>query len=258
MFTILIQGPLRNQLSLEAIPFYKKYGKVIFVHYDYDDMREYEKLGVELLKIYEPITDNIFNFNNTFLQTNGVLNGLYKVTTEFTIKVRSDESFPNLDKFIENILQNPDKIHVTNLYSFKDEEHKFCLGNHIFAGKTSLMLNAFQWANDACMGKINNVQISDRLVYIDTDGNSIMMWSEILQTVSFLKALNVDVLASKSKEQIKNNFFMTPLNDFPNFKWTHKYNNYKPITQNTQMEYDPTWTISGGPSNRFMTNINEI
>ena len=261
MITILIQGPIRNNLYEEYLASYQSYGKVVFVCYDVENTKEIEKLfpRVTFIKIPYPSVEKTYNFNNTFLQTNGVLQGLLNIDTEFTIRVRSDESFPNLDTFIKNIKTHPDRVHVTNLYSFKDDELKFCLGNHIFAGKTKVLKDAFHWAYLACTGQIEDIYFEEGNMYInDVNGSKIQAWSEILQTISFLKAMNVEIDQANSKKIMKSNFYMTPLNDFPNFKWTHKYNGYQPITANTVMEYDPTWTNSGGEKNRFMLKIEDI
>jgi hypothetical protein len=258
--TILIQGPIRNNLLIESIPFYQKYGEVLFVHYDYENIYHIENTGIKFLKINLPtINSEIFNFNNTFLQTNGILMGLKNIKTKYTIRVRSDESFPNLDNFLTNIMTHENKIHVTNLYSFKDNEHKFCLGNHIFASKTEIMLKAFEWAYDVCINKNDNIRKTNNILYYkDINNIEIPMWSEILQTISFLIAKKVNIDSKNSKNQIIENFYMTPLRDLPNFKWTHKYNNYQPITSSTIMEYDPNWEDSKSKINRFMIKIEDI
>lgn len=261
MLTILIQGPLRNNLCLTTLDSYLKYGKVLLVVYKNDDTSEIESKFplVRIIKLEYPDVSNKYNFNNTFVQTNGILEGLKLVDTEFTIRVRSDESFPDLTKFIENIKTYPNKIHVSNLYSFKDDEHKFCMGNHIFAGKTNILLSSFEWAYSACENNADNTQIdSGELYFFDNAGVKIKMWSEILQTISYLVALGVEISAEHSKDIMIEHFFMTPLIDFPNFKWTHKYTNYGEITQFTQMEYDSSWANSGGESNRFMLKIENI
>ena len=261
MITILIQGPLRNNLCLNTLQSYLKYGKVLLVVYKNDDTTEIEVKfpSVTVVKIDYPDVTNKYNFNNTFVQTNGILEGLKLIDTEFTIRVRSDESFPDLTKFIENIKNNPNKIHVSNLYSFKDEVVKFHMGNHIFAGKTDILLKAFEWAYNVCTNSIENVTIqNDDMYFLDKMGIEIKMWSEILQTISYLIGLGVDISSKNSKNIMLEHFFMTPLADFPNFKWTHKYTNYGEITESTQMEYDPTWTNSGHSPNRFMLKIEDI
>lgn len=257
-FTILIQGPIRNSVLDECIPEYKKIGNVVFVSYIND--KEIKHTGIQVIKVPLPDTTNTFNYNNTFLQTYGILEGLKQINTKFTIRVRSDESFPVLDTFISNIYKYPEKIHVTNLYSFKDNEHKYCLGNHLFAGKTETLLDATRWAYDVCTFKNKqNIHLENNvLLYTDKEGNKIPMWSEILQTISFLKSFGVEINASKSREQIIENFYLTPLTDLPNFKWSHKFNNYEPITKDTKMEYDPSWTDSFTVPNRFLTKIEDI
>lgn len=262
LFTILIQGPIRNNLYQEYLTCYKKYGDVVFVAYKNDNTDQIEKEypWVKFIKIDIPDTSNCFNFNNTFLQTNGILVGLNNINTEFTIRVRSDESFPNMDKFIENIKNHSDKIHVSNLYSFRDHVFKFCLGNHIFASKTEIAKKAFSWAYNACIFNNKDIDFIDGDLYVkDTNGKLIKSWSEILQTISFIKALNVNLDSENSKNIIKQNFYMTPLRDFPNFKWAHKFNNYQPITsENTDVGYDPNWEYNGSEPNNFMTRIEDI
>lgn len=268
-FTILIQGPLRNSLYKEYLEEYKKYGEIILVIYDDDNLNiEKQNEHIKVIKIKYPDLSNIFNFNNTFLQTYGILQGLKVVNTEFVIRVRSDESYPNMDKFIYNIKNNPEKIHVSNLYSFKDNICKYALGNHIFAGRTHLMLKAFEWALKSCTIdrdlniyediNLNGGHGNKVLNFIDKNGNIIYMWSEILQTISFLKAKNVEIDLNNSRQQIIENFYMTPLRDFPGFKWSHKFNNYEPITKDTKMEYDASWEDSFTNPNIFMTKIEDI
>jgi hypothetical protein len=259
--TILVQGPLRNNLLKSCLPSYIKFSSVVFVCYETENLQDFVGIpNLTLLKVKEPPTNQTFNYNNTFLQTFGILQGLKSIKTEYTIRVRSDESFPVLDTFISNLKKYPDKIHVTNLYSFKDSEHKYCLGNHIFAGRTKTLLKATEWAYRVCKYEVPEEVEQDGQIlnYIDKHSNKIPMWSEILQTISFLRGLDIEIDSNNSRQQIIDNFYLTPLTDFPNFKWTHKYNNYQPITKDTKMEYDPCWRDSGSIPNRFLSKIEDV
>lgn len=238
--TIFLQGPL-HQTGIDNCHEYLKYGDVKVVCYENDNNKHLlKKLPSEItvVEIPPPLnTDNFFNFNNTYIQTYGIYQSLLNVDTEFCIRTRCDESFPNMDIFVNNMNNHKEKIHVTNLYSFKDDEHKFCMGNHIFGGRTSYLLKGFAWGMKACkfdvMGKYNcGATDRSQMFYKDKHGDTFPMWSEIFNTVCMLQGKDVEIEVGKSKEIVKENFMLTPLKDFPEFMWTHKHSKHEPITDN--------------------------
>jgi hypothetical protein len=268
-FTILIQG-IPNNTSKQTIVNYLKYGDVVISCYtnDYtDDIVDLPNL--KIVKSDLPNLNGYYNNVNTFLQTYTTYMGLKECKSDFTIKVRSDESYPNLDNFIKNIIENPDKVHVTNLYTFKSDKCKSCrfhIGNHIFASRTHLMLRSMEWGINACdISKMDKygVEMTDYIIpggmnpILISDANStkIEAWAEVFTTICFIKGLCVDLDYNNYKEILVNNFYLTPLHDFPGYKWTNSMNNKKPISveDGTNFPFECPWQ-----NNNYINKIEEI
>ena len=56
------------------------------------------------------IYKNMYSNANINYHVASTLNGLKKVTTKYAIKLRSDEYYSDLSKFVEKIKNNPEKV----------------------------------------------------------------------------------------------------------------------------------------------------
>jgi hypothetical protein len=136
--TILIQGPL-NDVSLNKIETYKKYGNVLISTWDSaptDHVLE-TKVVNKLPK------DKRYRQKTADYQFYGISYGLNAVKTKYTIKVRSDEYYENLTPLIEKFLSNPDQIVFGNIFFIKWAHISFHIGDHIWMGLTNTMKLAY-------------------------------------------------------------------------------------------------------------------
>lgn len=255
--TTFLQGPL-HPTGINYCHHYLKYGKVLIVYYDNDPKKHLlDNVPEDVTLVEIPSVKNVrdyFNFNNTYFQTYGIYQSLKQIDTEFCIRTRTDEFFPDMDIFVDNIKLYSEKFHVTNLYSFKDDEHKFCMGNHLFGGKTTYLLKGFRWGMESCkfnqMEQYNCGLINEQQMFLmDKNGFKIKMWSEIFNTICMLFGKDTEIVAEHSKAIMIEHFFLTPLKDFPGFMWTHKYTNHQPITDD---HWNSAYNI------RFLDKIEDV
>lgn len=182
-FSILIQGPL-NERSINTIPRYLKYGEVIVSCWESDNLslisphKDKVKLIVNKLKDLPSYQESAGSHTPWIFQNHTTLKGLEQCKTFNCIKVRSDESFPDLDAFIQRIIINKDmknsgtnflnenKITTSNIYFRKDAEKKFHPSDHIIGGKTSRLLEVFKKSVDLCTidSRSNLVMFPEQLI----------------------------------------------------------------------------------------------
>lgn len=182
-FSILIQGPL-NKRSISTIPRYLKYGEVIVSCWESDDIsliaehQDKVELIVNRFKDLPKYKESPGSHTPWIFQNYTTLKGLEKCKTFNCIKVRSDESFPDLDAFIQRILINKDiknldpsflnenRITTSNIYFRKDAEKKFHPSDHIIGGKTSRLLEVFEKSVDLCTkdSRSNLVMFPEQLI----------------------------------------------------------------------------------------------
>ena len=81
--------------------------------------------------------------------------GLQKIKSEYTLKIRSDEYFSNLNPIIECISKNPNKLVCGNIFYKPWRINPFHMGDHIFACKTKTLLESYQRLLDMYDKKAN-------------------------------------------------------------------------------------------------------
>ena len=226
-FSILIQGPL-NERSMKTIPKYKKYGQVVISCWDTDDISLLDPYKNDIKIIINKYSDVLPYAKKTHLKNPIILqyyntsNALKHCNTYFTIKLRSDESYPNLDAIIKKLKQNRDskntwfKIITSNIYFRFDKQVKFHPSDHIVAGLTSRMRQIFQHAFNKCkyekigrLGPEEILGISSIETYFDPK----------LKKRDFADK-------SKSIELMKKHFDIIRIKDLPNRIWTSSYRKY--------------------------------
>jgi hypothetical protein len=153
-FTILIQGPIHKH-GLYAIRNYRQYGPVVISAYlkDEDQIRQYLRLNCQgdkdVFAIFED--DNISgfaNFANQGKQAITTYNGLTCCKTDFVIKVRSEEQYTNLKPIIDSVKRYPLSWTSHNIWFKKVEKEWLHPGDHLIAGNTCLLREAFKKVKD--------------------------------------------------------------------------------------------------------------
>ena len=147
-FTVLIQGPY-NEISLNNIENYKKRGKISISCWD--NLTEEQKnnlnsIGANWLSIAPlPNIENSHGVlkNSTFFYAiNSIYNGLRNIDTQYVIKTRSDEYYKNLDCFIDEFMNDDNKIVCGNIFVRNNIPYHF--GDHIFICRTKDLLCAVE------------------------------------------------------------------------------------------------------------------
>jgi len=97
--------------------------------------------------------EKIYNYNNAYYQFDSTLAGLSQVTTKYVVKLRCDEFYTFIDPVLDKIREpsSKPKLTTSNTWFRKSEEFPWHPSDHIVAGKTDIMLNAFKKAREFCM-----------------------------------------------------------------------------------------------------------
>jgi len=166
-FTILIQGPLNN-VSLENIENYKKFGTVIISHWDekhsiiekeFPILKKY-KSDPKVKIISKPLPDRNDKIgiekNSTFYwAVESCYHGFMACETEYVIKTRSDEYFTDLSEIINKTLQfKGNRLVCGSIFVRNFMEIPFHVGDHIFGLKTESAKKMYQHLMDMYNGKI--------------------------------------------------------------------------------------------------------
>lgn len=148
MFSILIQGPL-HQNSLNNIENYRKFGEV-FVSTTSDIPDYYPKMyNASFIHNIQCDTPK-FNDSNIYNHAMNIAGGLKYIDTEFVIKVRSDEYYTDLSKFIE-IMRLCPHCYVTNNIFFETRKIPLHPSDHVIGSKTSILKSAMKYLLDLCV-----------------------------------------------------------------------------------------------------------
>jgi hypothetical protein len=231
--SIIIQGPL-NHRSINTIPAYLTYGQVIVSCWDTDD-----------ISILDPFIDDIDLVVNNFSSASSLARRTHlknpiifqNYTTHkalelskgyFSIKTRSDESWPVLDPLLNMLKTNRDykdpktglynnhKIITSNIYFRYDKQCKFHPSDHLIAGTTCRMKELFDRAFcDCCLGKIKGL------------GPEQLIARSAISTYFNKKNKSRDEFdPNRSIELMKKHFDIIRISALPRHTWTSSYRKY--------------------------------
>jgi hypothetical protein len=234
--SIIIQGPL-NDRSIKTIPAYLTYGQVIVSCWDNDDL---SKLNPYLNKI-ELVVNN-FNeaksksvkshlINPVIFQNYTTHNALKKATGYFSIKTRSDESWPELDPLLNMLKTNRDtkdpntgiydnyKIITSNIYFRYDKQFKFHPSDHLIAGTTDRMKRIFEDTYFKCvLRNVKNINPEQLIAH------SVISTYRDPMTKLFDKPI-----PTESLRLMKKHFNIIRISQLPRHIWTSSHRKYDPL-----------------------------
>ena len=148
------------------------------------------------------------------LQNYTTLEGLKKSTGYKSIKVRSDEIYPNLEKLAKildkTMDDTPKKFITSDIFFRKDDHEKFHPSDHIIAGRTDRLKRGFQRAVVACCTKLG---LRNK-------------FPEQLICRSLLEGNDIQPVDYKSKKIMQENFEIVPIETMENSIWTCSYRKY--------------------------------
>ena len=169
--------------------------------------------------------DDYYNNSNVAYQAASSLNGLKKVNTKYAIKLRCDEYYTKLSKFIQAMKSNPEKLTTSNFMFAPDDLEQLHPSDHIAGGKTENILGMYQTALDFCKklpARKNPAHCSMlgvenyRGLYKGLHNNGEVS-PEAFLFISFLKNKGVDIDCSQSKKIMNDHAQLVHLRDMGNF-----------------------------------------
>ena len=231
--SIIIQGPL-NDRSINTIPMYLTYGQVIVSCWDNDDV---SKLDPYLNQIDLVINDykhassraRKTNHRNPIIFQNYTTHNALKLATgHYSIKTRSDESWPVLDPLLNMLRNNRDtknpqtgiyndfKIITSNIYFRYDTQCKFHPSDHLIAGRTYRMKDIFYKTYIDCMYRS-----------ITRVGPEELIGKSVVSTYRDPINKHRDIpLSNQSAELMKKHFDIIRISALPQHIWTSSYRKY--------------------------------
>lgn len=235
--SIIIQGPL-NERSISTIPKYLEQGEVIVSCWDDNDLSLLKEHENDVKIVVNKYSD-LGNYHKNpgaqapwIYQHHTTLNGLLKAENHFSIKVRSDESYPDLKPLIDKLIyqnENRDeqtgeyenKIITSNIYFRFDREAKFHPSDHIVAGKTRRMIDCFEKAKLLSSRKGHDRFPEQLLCRAIIESK----WDK-----KNIKFHNLD--SERSIEQMKEHFDIINIACLPQHIWTSSYRKYRALRSN--------------------------
>tara|TARA_B100001778_G_C18591982_1_gene632707 strand:- start:1659 stop:2384 length:726 start_codon:yes stop_codon:yes gene_type:complete len=139
--SVVIQGPIDDR-TYEAIDCYQGFAEVIVSNWAGEDISLLDKAAGSFTLVqstYQNDTDTSFN---VFLAQT-TMAGCLEAKTEYVLKTRSDELYPNLDKLIENLNLHPKRSHTTDNGFWRHIPH--CYSNHLFIDKRDNVVKAMEY-----------------------------------------------------------------------------------------------------------------
>ena len=234
--SIVIQGPLHER-SIKTIPEYLKYGEVVVSCWDKDNLNLLEehrdKVTLVVNKYSEVPRSRLRSLgrhgpNPWILQNYSSYHGLKKAKGFFGIKVRSDESYPDLDAIVDKLyFWNEDtdastKFITSDIYFRFDKEEKFHPSDHIIAGKRGQLERGFKKA-------ILNARAELQKKY----GFPEQLICESLLEGSWdhKEGRYILPIRERSKEMMKKYFDIIPIRLLKGAAWSSSYRKYEELKQ---------------------------
>jgi hypothetical protein len=141
--TILIQGRINPEFIKMWINEYESWNVILSTwNYENVDGLEFPKNWIVLLM---PKPERYGDVGNLDLQLTSTLNGLYYVKTKYVIKVRGDEFFYNLYRFVREIKLKSEQIIFGDIfYRALEKDTHYHISDHIIGGSLDNVKDMFE------------------------------------------------------------------------------------------------------------------
>ena len=228
--TLILQGPITSKISkniargIKNLENYSKIAKTIISTWKGAELkptkRYLAKYNIDIIESDEDQYKNMYSDANMNFQVASTLIGLKKVDTKYAIKLRCDESYGDLSKFIQKMKDNPDKIVTNNFFFSKNSYDPFHPSDHVIGGTTENMMSMFSYAYKTCLKVGKGYKMTGDYFgvpdLINRDGNSGVA-PEVFLCFCYLKSKNVDIDLEKSVEIMKKYYDVVPVIDMGQF-----------------------------------------
>lgn len=191
--TFVVQGPLTPE-TIRGIYNYKKLGKVIVSCWDTDSEALMAQIPHDIKMVVNKFEDNDeYNFQNIRYHIQSSLGGLLQVETPFAVKVRSDEYFTRMNKFINSIYLNPDAITACNFFFRKTV--LFHPSDHLFGGGTKTLVEMLNNSRDMISCYKKNETVKVETLGLSREYTFKWLTAEMTFCLSYLKTKGVDIFS---------------------------------------------------------------
>lgn len=161
-FTLIIHGPLSIYTAFTLYRYKDKFPIIIStprpqylqdnsILKEIQQMMEGDGCKISLFLYDTDWPSTINNDQNRYAHFFSVYLALQACKSPYTIKMRSDEFYSNLEPFINAIIENKSKI-VTNDVFFRNAKIPFHPSDHLLGGPTGVVLETFRTAKEICEG----------------------------------------------------------------------------------------------------------
>jgi len=233
--SLIIQGPVRpNTLKClqNIIRYANNFSAIIFSTFHEESglfyaVKSYcENNNVIFLAINPPSIKYTYNYSNIYYQVISTLSACEKLDTEFVIKIRSDETYSNLNKLYD--LADEQKINFSNIffrslkcvrkfpvaknilvqqfneiYDKKYSCYHYHSSDHIICCKSNILQNAYDLCKNICrniheiykfVANIDNTIFNDSYDLLgNRTYNQYSLCPEQLLSLCFLKVIKPDI-----------------------------------------------------------------
>ena len=228
--TIIIQGPMGQKIAnglakgIKNLETYVQFGKIIISTWKNNPIRPSKKFlskhNITMIESDPDIYKNMYSNANMNYQVASTLNGLKKVDTKYVIKIRSDEYYSDLSKFIEKIKNNPEKIITNNFFFSQDDYEPFHPSDHVIGGTTENLLSMFNYAFKVCSKELGSIPLASNYFNLpnwrNRDGNR-QVSPETFLCFCYLLSKGVKLDLKKSKEIMKKYYDVVPVTSMGSF-----------------------------------------
>ena len=240
--SILITGPLDDR-TYESIDSYSDQGfeEIIVSTWDNENIDLLNKTNKKYKLVTYSYPEHLKKINNQgcrFYQSFTTWKGCTLATKPFVLRTRSDELYPDLNKFIKNWEENKERVHTTDNGFWK--MHPCSFSTHVFGGPTQVVKEGCKMMVLNCENKFyENLKIN---------------YSEQCFAIFFMLAMGKNLSDKNWKQVFYENVFITPCSDLPdhlhsgqsftNYKFTRvkDYPNNRPDSQVIKHQKESMYT----------------
>jgi hypothetical protein len=153
-YTLLIQGPANTITTLALNAYAQSHTNIVWSTWNdpaTESILDRIPTSIKVIQTDVLLNSNLKNIDNNqskYLQMVTSTKGLENITTPYTIKLRSDEFYSNLDPFINAFKIN--KIFTNNIFFRKTKTCVYHPSDHLMSGKTEWLLNMFKESKIEC------------------------------------------------------------------------------------------------------------
>jgi hypothetical protein len=206
-FTLVVQGRLTRDIFDFYKKQYKKYPVIISTWNGTKDALNLTTIPshITFIENADPLPPDSVN-QNFIRQAASTLYGIHNIDTKFSIKLRGDKYYSNLEYVMDLQRENPDKL-IVNPVFFRPwgwDKAYYHISDHMISGNTQLLFNLFR-----------NSFITYKDILLNQYKAKPEHAPEAILGNNFMKLIRGDVY---SKEDFKQNILIADLNKLMPYK----------------------------------------